>query len=179
MTSKITNNNSLLKYIVILLLGSAPLLSCGLNNDMDKIELNQEYHIFEHMRVFSDKGDEDIITADTEVIQSLPEPVKAIIARYSTSLPDYMLAKEESRKLAKSLGDFSSLYEAQASYLKIWGKDFSVLRKPVYLKMKRTETSLIFTYGFVYGTDYVNDVFTISGSGKITHVSSEKKNRFN
>lgn len=146
---------------------------------MSEIKLNQEYEIFEHIREYSlEDTEKDIITVNGELIQPLPEPVKAIIARYSTFLPDYMLAKEEGDRLAKSLGDFSSLRKAQASYLKIWGKDFTVLNQPVYLTMKRTETSLTFTYGFVYGTDYVYDEFAISSSGKITHISSEKKNRF-
>jgi hypothetical protein len=129
----------------------------------------QEYKIFTHIRkILRDDTEEDIIAVEDRFIAPLPVPMKAIIARYSTFLPDYMLDKEQSTALAKALGDFLSLSTAQKSLLKEWGGDFEPAKELVRLAVTKNGTAYVFRYGFVYGMDSVLDEFTIDEGGNIS-----------
>ena len=132
---------------------------------------NEEYNIFAHTRVMYTDSEKDIITVNDTLIQSLPEQVKTIISRYSSSLPDYMLDKEQCNKLAKSLGNFPSLRDAQKFLLRKWGENFEPSGEPVYLNVKKTGNVFIFEYGFVYGMNYVLDEFKIGITGKISFIN--------
>ena len=159
------------QYKFLFFLCAITISSCGqFQNYSNIMKDNEKYEIFAHTRIWGDFGEKDIITVNDTLIQLLPQPVKTIISRYSLSLPDYMLDKEQCNKLAKSLGDFPSLKEAQKSLLKKWGSDFEPAREPVYLTVKRTGNVLVFKYGFVYGTDYVLDEFKINKNGEIIYL---------
>ena len=150
--------------------------------DINTMENEREYTVFTHIHKNLKNGSEqDVVRANHELIQSLPETVKAIIARYSTFIPDYMLSDDEQSKLAKSLGDFSSLEEAQSSLLKIWGVDFSLSKKMMHLTVKETEQLIAFYHSFVFGGGYDKDEFTIDACGNISHIKSYtlKENYFN
>jgi len=159
------------QYKFLILLISITISACGQSKNQNIMKDNEEYTIFIHTRVMYTDSERDIITVNDTLIQSLPEDVKTIISRYSLSLPDYMLDEEQRTKLAKSLGDFSSLRDAQKSLLKKWGENFKPSGEPVYLGIKKTGNVFIFEYGFIYGMNYVLDEFKIDITGKISFVN--------
>lgn len=159
------------KYFSIPLL-SALLLSCGSNKcNMDNIEIGCEYRVFSTLHaIFLDGTESDDLIVDDEFVESLPKPVKAIIVRYSASLPEYVMTEELRCGFARLFGDFDSLEEVQASYMKIWGEDFKAPERICNLTMTRTEDALIFESSFAYGTDRVRDEFKVGRYGKIKHI---------
>ena len=160
------------QYRFLIFLFTTTILSCGQSQNQSNImKDNEKYNIFTYMNVMYVDSEKDIITVNDTLIQSLPEQVKTIIARYSLSLPNYMLDEEQRNKLVKSLGDFQSLEDAQKSLLRKWGGNFEPSGEPVYLSVKRTGNVLVFTYGFIYGMNYVIDEFKIGITGKISFIN--------
>ena len=137
------------------------------------IDNGYNHMIFTHTRVYSNSGTEsDIIEANCKKIQSYPKTVKIIIAKYSTFLPDYMLV--DRNNLARALGGYKSLEDAQSDLLKEWNNNFTISGVPVSLTIRETMKSIVFTYGFVYGMNYVEDEFVINAWGNISHVRQKR-----
>ncbi|GEM_PF-7000577 len=104
-------------------------ISCMAQTGLEMMEENKEYPIFDTIHVYlltGEESDETYIEAD--FIKSLPIEIKAIIAAYSAYIYNYILTDEVSLELAKALGDYASLEEAQHSLSELFdGKDLSIL----------------------------------------------------
>jgi hypothetical protein len=127
------------------------------------------------MHTFSDEGEDDILIPDIEFIASLPNSVKAIIAHYSTLLPDHFWKDDVYSDFVAALGDFSSLKQAQDKLLKQYNinKLQTAFFKgiPVGLELKQTNDAIFFicTRGW---QDSVVDEFRISSDGTITYIEN-------
>ena len=148
-------------------------LSFGKNNvhqDIEMLENNKTYNIWETLHTFYDSGESDELIPDIELIESLPSTLKAIIAYYSTLIPEHFWNKDSRAAFVAALGNFSSLKEAQRKLLKGhsiktgFGKGI-----PVSLDLKETDGAVFFTCTR-HWQNYVTDEFRISKDGTITYV---------
>lgn len=167
------------KRLVLALAFSAfALLSCGnggVHQDIAMLENNKTYTVWETLHTFSDEGESDDLLPDNELIKSLPQPIKVIIAYYSTLIPDYMWNDDTSNAFAAALGDFPSLYHAQSKLLK--GHNIRTAFSkgtPVSLDVKRVDDAIFFTCHRGWNNS-VTDEFRISKNGVITYVEPPEK----
>ena len=132
------------------------------------LENNKTYTIWETLHTFSDWGEEDTLIPDIELIESLPPPVKGIIAYYARLIPDYMWRDDAYASFVAALGDFSTLEQAQRKLLKGHRLETAFDEgTPVLLKVKETESAIFFTC-YRGWQNAVTDEFRISKDGKIT-----------
>ena len=148
--------------------------SCGgqiKHSDMETIQNDTNYTIWTTYNMHFDDGERYSLSPNNELILSLPVSVKTIIARYTMFLPDYLFEKEEETALylARALGNFDTLEEAQQTLLKDWKGENIVMFSgfPAYLEFKETEQSLFFEYGAMYGRERVVDEFKVDKNGQI------------
>ena len=147
------------KLIICLATISFCISSCGgqiKHSDMETIQNDTNYTIWTTYNMHFDDGERYSLSPNNELILSLPVSVKTIIARYTMFLPDYLFEKEEETALylARALGNFDTLEEAQQTLLKDWKGENIVMFSgfPAYLEFKETEQSLFFEYGAMYGS---------------------------
>jgi hypothetical protein len=106
-----------------------------------------------------------------ELIRSLPQEIKAIIARYTTFIP-YLLDKEIKRNLAQALGSFRTLEEAQKALLKHGDSEEVVFRRvrPEVLSIQKNK-HIFFRYHSLFDSfDERFDEFEIGEIGLLVHV---------
>ena len=142
------------------------------HNNMGTIQDNINYTVWTTYNLHFDDGERYSLSPNNELILSLPVSVKAIIARYTMFLPDYLFEKEEETALhlARALGDFNTLEEAQQTLLKDWKGENIVMFSgfPGTLEFRETEHSLFFEYGTMYhGRERVTDEFKVDKDGRI------------
>lgn len=163
---------------LILSIATATLFLCCDTNTFCCMENNKEYTIWTHIREFRLNGTEaDIILYDYDDLCTMPVSVKAVVARLAAFSPDYIWDEDMKQQLAKVLGDFSSLEEAQKELLGIWGKDYTPVGKPVNLTIKKSGKLLFFSYEFVYGQDRIKDEFKRNRKGELKWVNRYSERR--
>ena len=137
------------------------------------LENGKTYTVWETLHTFSDDGEEDILIPDIEFIQSLPKPIKAIIAYYSTLIPDYLWKEDTYKAFVAALGDFSTLEKAQRKLLK--GHSISTAFDkgyPVLLELKETTDAILFTCYRGWKSS-VTDEFRINRNGIVSYIEVE------
>jgi len=109
--------------------------------DMPSITKNTTYFVWSTLNLMRTNGTEQWYFAPNYgLIQSLPTPVKTIIARYTMFIPDYLLAGKTESKLARALGNFATLKEAQQTLLKNWNGENLTLLSGFPASLQFTET---------------------------------------
>ena len=142
------------------------------------------YHEFGRDTSTGNNQEAEVLSADRDFISSLPKELKIIIAYYSTRIDDHVL-EVDSMYLAESLGDFSSLEEAQSTLLKDWKYD-ATLPEPEYMNRKITElfvmrsgTKFIFGYQPLHSAPNNKakaDEFIVDEEMNIIHVKHYEQN---
>lgn len=179
-----------MKNILFILL-VALTISC--HDQPNKMKNKKTYCVWTYVHEFGrdtstgDSEEAEVLSADREFISSLPKELKIIVAYYSTRIST--IVEVDSMHLAKSLGDFSSLEEAQSTLLKDWQYD-ETLPEPEYRNRKiaelyvmRSGTNFIFGYQPPRFTpwpwDEANaDEFSINEEMKIIHIRHYDRNVF-
>ncbi|MDR0605937.1 MAG: hypothetical protein LBG80_16730 [Bacteroidales bacterium] len=150
------------------------------------MEENKPYMVWTYMYAILDSGNINDIWIDTALIISLPKSIKKIVAHYSTFIPEQMIDTLIDERLAKSLGRFSSIKEAQEYLLKDWTcpETFHIgamNNKVISLYISKNKKTVSFSQ-YVYGYEikkYV-DNFKIDKNGNIVHLQhSENKEEIN
>jgi len=136
------------------------------------LEDGKTYEIWNTLHLILLNGTERDDIQVSAIVRSLPREAKIIIARYSKIL-ETGWSEASSRDLARALGDFASLSEAQKALLKDWDdKSFMDSRNyPIYpssLQIRKKGKSFFFKYNSTGGRDkLITDEFKIGPGGRI------------
>ena len=178
----------------IILLSVFTLIACG---NSAVIKDDKTYQIWQVMTIYDNDGmtiKSYSLSVDTTLVKSLPMSVRTIVARYSMFLPDYFTElrengliildvgtwKNDKLTLARALGDFATLQEAQETLLKNWNgeeivlKDYKDLPFPADLRVNKQKKSYFFTRcpmteGAIMTNWNKTDEFEIDANGKIIY----------
>jgi hypothetical protein len=140
------------------------------HSDIESLKNGETYTVWSTLHlILLDDTEKDELEINKELIQSLPQPVKAIIVRYAALIPDYILLEQESA-LAQALGGFATLKEAQETLLKTWNSDELTILSgyPAVLQCRETADALFFEHKSMYGRESITDKFQIDRAGHIT-----------
>jgi hypothetical protein len=137
---------------------------------MENIPNGKRFKVWTSINAFNDDGEWTELFVEGELIDSMPAPVKSIIARYTAFIPDFLLEQGYGDDIADALGGFSTLEEARNALLKGWRYEELKLNDDItYLTFEKRGDSLFFQHAGMYGPSSSNE-FTVGRRGKITFV---------
>ena len=116
---------------------------------------------------------------NTDLIKSLPTPVKTIIARYSVFMPNNY--NDEPKLLAQALGNFATLEEAQQILLKDWNCEEIVFNDGEVnnLRLKQEQQSFSFTTNESWHTSYTTRFYIEADGTILCQVTTKTEIQFN
>ena len=135
-----------------------------------------------HSSIVDENGFEASRTSmfvNCDLIKSLPTPAKTIIVRYSVFMPHYY--SQEREHLAKALGNFATLEEAQQTLLKNWNCEEIVFNDNEVnnLRLQKTKQSLYFTTNVRSDGSYTTHFYIEADGTILCQVTTKMEIQFN